>query len=137
MNGAVLSSNAMRDLLRSSESAVLLVLIMFTGSLVMWIGVPVFWLWVASRVQAATDSLGAGVATAMFGAPISIVLIAGVLGCLSNVHRRLRIERGFEDTGHFVLEVVLVVSAFLTVVGFSAWFFLFSGSSPIPVNLSY
>jgi hypothetical protein len=127
----------MRDVWRSGESVVLLVLIMFTGSLVMWIGVPVFWLWVASRVQAATDSLGAGVAAALFGAPISIVLIAGLLGWLSNQHRRLRVARGHEDMGHFVLEVVLVVSAFITIVGFSAWFFLFSGSSPIPVNVGY
>jgi hypothetical protein len=127
----------MRDVWRSGESAVLLVLIMFTGSLVMWIGVPVFWLWVASRVQAATDSLGAGVAAALFGAPISIVLIAGLLGWLSDQHRRLRVARGHEDLGHFVLEVVLVVSAFVTIVGFSAWFFLFSGSSPIPVNVGY
>jgi hypothetical protein len=127
----------MRDLLRTGESAVLLVLIMFTGSLVLWVGVPVFWLWVASRIQAATDSLGAAVGAALFGAPISAVLIAGVLGWLSNEHRRLRVARGEEDVGHFVLEVVLVLSAFVTIIGFSAWFFLFSGSSPIPLNVGY
>jgi hypothetical protein len=127
----------MRDLLRSGESAVLLVAIMFTGSLVMWVGIPIGWLWIASKVQVATDSLGAGIAAALFGMPISAVLIVALLGWLSDKHRQLRVARGQEDLGTFVLEVVLVVSAGIAIVGFGGWFFLFSGSSPIPLSLGY
>jgi len=127
----------MRDLLKLGESAVLLVTIMLTGSLLLWVGVPLLWLWVASRVQGATGSLGAALAVAIFGVLVSIALVVTMLTWLSDKHRALRVARGQEDLGHFVLEVVLVASAGLAIVGFSAWFFLFSGSSPIPLNLSY
>ena len=35
------------------------------------------------------------------------------------------------------LERVLVSSAVVAVIGFFVWFFGFSGSSPIPMNVSY
>ena len=35
------------------------------------------------------------------------------------------------------LEHVMVASAVVAVVGFFVWFFGFSGSSPIPLNMSY
>jgi hypothetical protein len=127
----------MRDLLKLGESAVLLVIIMLTGSLLLWVGVPLLWLWVASRVQGATGSLGAALAVAIFGVLVSIALVVMMLTWLSDKHRALRVARGQEDLGHFVLETVLVASAGLAIIGFSAWFFLFSGSSPIPLNLSY
>jgi hypothetical protein len=125
----------MRDFLRTGENALLIVLIMLTGSLVLWIGLPLGWLWVASQITAATDSLGAGLGAALFGLPISLVAMAQVLTWLSNKHREVRIARGQEDLGHFVLEVVMVVSAGIATVGFAIWFFLFSGSSPIPLRI--
>ena len=48
----------MRELLRTGAGAVLVVLIMFIGSLVLWIGTPLLWLWVGSQIQGATSSLG-------------------------------------------------------------------------------
>lgn len=41
----------------------------------------------------------------------TIILVAGLLAKLSNVYRANRRARGLEDTGHYVLETVLVVSA--------------------------
>lgn len=38
----------LRDLLRTSIGATLVLLIMFIGSLVLWIGTPLLWLWVGS-----------------------------------------------------------------------------------------
>ena len=35
------------------------------------------------------------------------------------------------------LERVLVSSAVVAVIGFLVWFFGFSGSSPMPINVSY
>jgi hypothetical protein len=137
MTSAALSSPDMRSLLRRGESALLLVAIMFGGSLLLWVGVPLAWLWIASKVQAATDSLSAGIASALFGVPISIALAVPMLTWLSAKHRELRVARGGDDLGDFVLEVVMVISAGIALVGFSIWFFLFSGSSPIPLNLGY
>ena len=48
----------MRGLLRTGAGALLVVLIMFIGSLVLWVGTPLLWLWVASQIQGATQSLG-------------------------------------------------------------------------------
>ena len=124
----------MRDLLRSGEDALVVALIMLIGSLVMWVGVPVAWLWVASRVTAATGSLGAGLASAMFGVPVSLALMVRLLTWLSNLHRALRVSRGMEDMGHLLLEGVLVVSAGVATTAFTVWFFFFSGASPLPLH---
>jgi len=59
------------------------------------------------------------------------------LGWLSNRYRAIRAARGLEDTGHFALEVVLVVSAGITLVGFGIWFFLFSGAAPLPIGIGF
>ena len=123
--------------MRLGESALVLVLIMVLGSLVLWVGVPLGWLWVASQIEASTGSLGAALLAALMGVVVSIAVVVIVLTWLSNKHRELRIARGHEDSGHLVLEVVMVTSAGVTLVGFGAWFLLFAGSSPIPVNLSY
>ncbi len=48
--------------------------------------------------------------------------------------RELREARGLEDHGQTALEAVMTVSAGVAIVGFGVWFFLFSGSSPAPVE---
>src|ERR1700746_3472240 len=113
----------MADLLRTGAGAVLVVLIMILGSLVLWIGAPLLWLWVGSQIEGSTTSLGAAVGATFFGAVLTIVLVAGVLAKLSNVYRANCLARGHDDPGHFVLEVVLVVSAGLALAAFVIWFF--------------
>src|SRR5438270_4723058 len=125
----------MRALLKSGTGAVLVVLIMFIGSLVLWIGTPLLWLWIGSQVQGATTSLGAAIGTMFIGSVITIALLASILGKLSNVYRANCRARGHPDPGHFVLEGVLVVSAGFTLVAFVVWFFLFAGTSPVPLGI--
>ncbi|HET6869477.1 MAG TPA: hypothetical protein VFH80_26435 [Solirubrobacteraceae bacterium] len=125
----------MRDLLRTGVGATLVLLIMFTGSLVLWIGTPLLWLWVGSQVQGATSSLGTALGVSFIGVVATIMLLAGVLAKLSNVYQANRRARGLEDTGHYVLETVLVVSAGLTLAAFVVWFFFFAGASPVPVGI--
>jgi hypothetical protein len=124
----------MRDRLRTGESALLVVLILLTGSIVLWVGIPLAWLWIASQITGATGSLGAGIGVALFGMPISVILMARVLTWLSDKYRALRVARGREDLGPLVLETVMVVSAVVATVAFATWFFLFSGASPIPLH---
>ena len=52
----------MRRLLQAGSQALILLVLMFFGSLGLWIAMPVFWLWVGGRVQGATQSLGAALA---------------------------------------------------------------------------
>jgi hypothetical protein len=125
----------MRELLKTGAGAVLVVLIMFIGSLVLWIGTPLLWLWVGSQIQGQTASLGAALGAMFIGVVVTIAILASILAKLSNVYRGNRIARGLDDPGHYVLEGVLVVSASITIVAFVAWFFLFAGASPVPVGL--
>lgn len=122
-------------MLRTGAGAVLVVLIMFIGSLVLWIGTPVLWLWIGSQIQGATASVGAAIGSMFVGSVITIALLASILSKLSNVYRANCRARGLADPGHFVLEGVLVVSAGLTLVGFVVWFFLFAGTSPVPIGI--
>ncbi len=125
----------MRDLLRTGAGAALVVLIMFIGSLVLWIGTPLLWLWVGSQIQGATSSIGAALGAMFVGVIATIAVIASVLAKLSNVYRANCRARGLNDPGHFVLEGVLVVSAGFTIVAFVIWFFLFAGASPVPIGI--
>ncbi|HSC02680.1 MAG TPA: hypothetical protein VLC49_05155 [Solirubrobacteraceae bacterium] len=125
----------MRDLLRTGMGATLVLLIMIIGSLVLWIGTPLLWLWVGSQVQGATASLGTALGVSFIGVVATIMLLAGVLAKLSNVYQANRRARGLDDTGHYVLETVLVVSAGLTLAAFVVWFFFFAGASPVPVGI--
>ena len=124
----------MRDLLRTGAGAILVVLIMLIGSLVLWIGAPLLWLWLGSQIEGATSSLGGSIAAAFLGAVLTIVLVAGLLSKLSNVYRANRRARGLDDPGHFVLEVVLVISASVALVAFVVWFLFLAGAEPLPLG---
>jgi hypothetical protein len=126
----------MRDVLRTGTGAVLVVLIMFIGSLVLWLGTPLLWLWIGSQVQGATSSLGTALGLMFIGVPVTVLLIGVLLGKLSDVYRANCRARGHNDPGHFVLEGVLVVSAAITITVFVVWFFFFAGASPVPTGLS-
>jgi hypothetical protein len=128
----------MRRLLLSLESAVLPVAIMFMGSLVLWVGVPVAWLWVGSQLQA-TTSMSTVIGTMMIGMLVTIAALVALLGRLNRRHVELQEARGtyLPENATTALENGMVASAVVAVIGFFVWFFGFSGSSPIPLNLSY
>ncbi|MDQ6775582.1 MAG: hypothetical protein M3071_05020 [Actinomycetota bacterium] len=126
----------MRDLLRMGTGAALVVLIMFLGSLGLWIGTPLGMLWIGSKIQGATSSLGAAVGAMSIGVVCAILLLAYILVRLSNAYRAICLASGRQDPGHFVLEGVLVVSAGVAVVAFVIWFLLFAGATPVPLGMS-
>ena len=126
----------MRDLLRTGTGAALVVLIMFIGSLGLWIGTPLGLLWIGSQIQGATSSLGAAVGAMAIGVVCVIVALAYLLVKLSNAYRAICLSRGRADPGHVVLEGVLVVSAGVAVVAFVIWFLLFAGASPVPIGMN-
>ena len=125
----------MRGPLKNGTGAVLVVLIMFVGSLVLWVGTPLLWLWVGSQIQGATESLGTALGAMFVGVIITITAIASVLAKLSDVYRSNCLARGQSDPGHVVLEAVLVISAGLTLIVFVVWFFFLAGASPVPVGI--
>jgi len=126
-----------RRALLTGGSGALLTLIMLCGGLVLWVGVPLLWLYVGSQVQVSTGSLGAALLVVMIGVLVSIAVVVALLGWLSRKRGELRVARGLEDHGQVALEGVMAVSATIAVLGFGAWFFLFSGSSPLPAGVSF
>jgi len=130
------ASRPQSHLVRTGTGAVLVVLIMFIGSLGLWIGTPLGMLWLGSEIEGATSSLGAAVGAMSIGVVVSILLLAYVLARLSNAHRAICRSRGRADPGHFVLEGVLVVSAGIAVVAFVIWFLLFAGATPVPLGMN-
>ena len=84
----------MRQLLRTGTGAILLLMIMTIGSLVLWIGTPLLWLWVGSQVEAKTESLGGALGVTFLGAVLTIVVLAVVLSKLSDVYRSNVVRRG-------------------------------------------
>ncbi len=73
----------------------------------------------------------------MLGVGVSIGVLVPLLGWLNHRHQRLREARGLDDLGNTALEGVMTVSAGIAIVGFTVWFFLFSGSSPLPTGLGF
>jgi hypothetical protein len=124
-----------RPLLRSGTGALLVVAIMFIGSLGLWVGTPLLWLWVGSQIQGATQSLGTALAAAFFGVVLTVGLVASLLSRLSDIYRSNCLARGLNDPGPVVLEGVLVVSAGVTVAAFVIWFLFLAGTSPVPIGI--
>src|ERR671931_2877926 len=120
----------MRNFMRAGASGILLILMMLGAGLGLWIGVPVAWLYIGSRVQGSTGSLGTALAVMMVGVIVSILLIVPVLGWLNRKHLELREARGLDTHGATALEAVMTVSVAIAVIAFSVWFFVIAGPGP-------
>jgi hypothetical protein len=126
----------------------LLVLVMAVGSILMWLGVPVFWLWLASKLaDSSQPSLGLYVLI-LVGIVISMILLGRFLGRINVVHQRLtgrlperreqtmwlrsmRAEREVNrDSGG--LGTVMVVSVSLAMLAAGIWFFFFAKGGGLP-----
>ena len=97
MRGGIL--NRMRAMLQNGAGAVLVVLIMFIGSLGLWVGTPLLWLYVGSQIQGATESIGAALAAMFVGVIITVTVLASLLAKLSDVYRANCLARGQSDPG--------------------------------------
>jgi hypothetical protein len=123
-----------REMLAGPASAGLVVA-MLLGCLVLWVGVPLGWLWIGSQVQA-SGSLGTALAVTMTGTIVSIFVLVIILGRLNRLHAEL-MERRHRSMRSSALEVILVSSAGIAIVGFGVWFFLFAGTTPLPLNIGF
>lgn len=126
----------MRELFRTGADALLAVSIMFIGSLGLWLGTPLVWLWIGSQIQGSTDSVGLALVVMGAGVLVTVVLVARLLSRLSQVHRSMVIARGHDDPGHRMLESVMITTAGIAIVVFGVWFLLFAGASPMPLGMN-
>jgi hypothetical protein len=121
---------------RSRPAAPLLVAMMFAGSMISWVGVPVAWLWIGSRIVE-NHSMSTAIGAMMAGMVASEAAVLSLLGRLGRLHTEIEERLGIPERETTALELVLVSSAVVAVAGFFVWFFGFSGSSPIPLNIGY
>jgi hypothetical protein len=122
-----------------------LIALMAIGSILLWLGIPVGWLYLASRlVESSQPSMGPYVLV-LVGIPASMVIVGKLLSTLNRAYGELtgttpkmrmrnpwlRSMRGERDTGRptTILEVVMVWSVSLALLCFAVWFFVFAGSS--------
>jgi len=120
----------MLNLLRAGASGIILVLLMLGGGLLLWIGVPLLWLYVGGQVQGATNSLGLALLTMLAGVAVSIAVLVPALTWLNAKHGDLREARGLESHGQSALEGIMTVSVVIALIAFVLWFFVIEGPGP-------
>lgn len=135
---------AIRPVIRAfwdSAAAVLTV----AGGLVLLVGIPVGWLWMASQFYGKTGAVSGGVAAFIFFGIVAsyglVLLIASWVrarfsaGADDGSSKRAVWNRSMRDTVHRPgehkadpVERLLVATAILAGIGFVLWFAFFSGS---------
>ena len=127
-----------------SPPAVMLVALMAIGSVVMWLGVPLGLVYLASLVADSPNPSVGPYLLIIVGLPVGMALVGKVLGWLNRLHirltgaevdeyrpgwtRSLRGERQVDRRGG-VLDRVMIVSVGVAALAFAVWFFGFAGSS--------
>ena len=122
-----------------------LVALMAVGSIFLWIGIPVGWLWIGSRLQSDSGQASFGLYLGvLLGIIVSMVVVGRLLQGLNGAYGRLtgsevvrvrlpwhRSMRGEQEgrPQRQILDVVMVVSVMVAGFVFLVWFLFFAGSS--------
>jgi hypothetical protein len=142
------SVRSRRQRLLWSPVALALVLLMAAGSVVMWIGLPLGLVWLASALTDSSQPSMGPYLLILLGLPAGMVVIGKALGALDRLHGRItgrlddgpqraawlqsmRDERGPRRRRRSVLDTVMIVSVLAAVVAGAIWFAVFAGS-PLP-----
>ena len=122
---------------------VLLIVAMSVVSLIMWIGVPLGWLWIAAQVSSDYQTI---YLWALFAIPVTMVGVGWVLFRLNAVYVRVSNEAdGPRQTTWLrsqaadrsssepkrAIDIIMACSVGLAVALLALWFFVFAGS-PLP-----
>jgi hypothetical protein len=128
-----------------SPAAIALVAAMAIGSVVMWLGVPLGLIYLASAITDSASPSAGPYLLVIVGLPIGMAIVGKLLGMLDRQHQRLtrpgeqevhrapwlqsmRGERKVQRRGG-VLDRVMMISVGIALVLFLVWFFGFAGSS--------
>jgi hypothetical protein len=119
-----------------------LVALMAIGSIAMWLGVPIFWVWLASQLSRSSQPSGALILLIVGGISVSMLVLARLLGRANHAHQVItgRVPRRRDQTvwmrsmrgerevvrEHGVLGTVMTVSVSIALVVLGIWFFFFA-----------
>jgi hypothetical protein len=128
-----------------SPLSLLLIALMAFGSVLMWLGLPVGLIYLASRVADSPNPSMGPYLLIIVGLPLGMVAIGKVLGTLDRYHGRIT---GLDDgkpmqatwmvsmrgerqrkRRRSVLDTVMMISVGVALVAAGVWFFAFAGSS--------
>lgn len=117
---------------------------MALGSVVMWLGVPLGLVYLASKLSDSSEPSMGPYLLIIIGLPIGMAVVGKGLGALNRAHiritgtevdeyrpgwtRSMRGERKVDRRGG-VLDKVMIVSVAVAALVFAVWFFGFAGSS--------
>jgi hypothetical protein len=117
---------------------------MAVGSVVMWLGVPLGLVYLASKLADSPEPSMGPYLLIIVGLPVGMAVVGKALGWLNRQHIRLtgaevdeyrpgwtrsmRGERQSERRGG-ILDRIMIVSVGVAAVVFAVWFFGFAGSS--------
>ena len=123
----------------------MLIALMAVGSIFLWIGIPIGWLWIGSQIQSDSGQASFGLYLGiLLGIIVSMVVVGKLLHGLNGVYGRLtgsevvrvrmpwhRSLRGEEEgrAPRQILDVVMVISVMAAGFVFLIWFLFFAGSS--------
>ncbi len=115
---------------------------MFLGSIGMWLGAPVLWLWLAGRNSAVSQTAMGSLLLILIGIPITMIAIGKVLSRLDDryterfgrgeaINNRAAWLHGVRGDGEepTMLDKIMVVSVAIALLIVGAWFVFFSGGS--------
>ena len=128
-----------------SPISLFLIALMAIGSVVMWLGVPIGLVYLASRLaDSPKPSMGPYVLI-LVGLPLGMIVVGKLLGALDRYHGRItglddgkptqaawmKSMRGDRERKRrrSVLDSVMIVSVGVALLLFGIWFFAFAGSS--------
>src|SRR3954465_5380291 len=132
-----------------------LIALMLLGALALWIGDPVLWLWITSRLQSGTQAsmgpyglmiLGIILTAVAMGKGLSRLnrFYGEVTGTAPTVRIVLPWRRSIRDSRHggsgdedgrlpvSLLDVVMVIAVLVGVAAFVAWFVIVQPAPPLP-----
>ena len=129
----------------AAPAAGFLIVLMAIGSVILWLGIPIGWLYLASQlVDTSQPTLGPYILI-IFGIPISMFVFGKALFTLDRAFERVTGRRSETDFRPpwlksmraernasrrlSVLEGVMIISVSLALLCFGVWFFAFAGSS--------
>lgn len=121
----------------------LIAALMLLAALSLWTVIPLVWLWIGSQVADSQFPSVGPYAVVFFGALVSILVVAWILGRLNEAYLKLTGSRTVEpirlawmrsmrDSSRArqatLLEAVIVGSVLLACVALGLWFFTLAGS---------
>jgi hypothetical protein len=125
--------------------AALLIALMAIFSVVLWLGIPIGWLYLASRIAKSSQPSMGPYVLVLVGIPASMVVVGKLLSRLNRTYGAvtgaapaartrsawMRSLRGERDSARprTILDVVMVWSVAVALLCFAIWFFVFAGSS--------